>query len=83
MQDWNCALGKPLAQAVIRATPEDFQVDEVLGFEPDGVGEHTLLKIRKRNQNTAHVARLIADLVGIRERDVGYCGLKDRHAVTV
>lgn len=73
---------KPDAQATLRAEPEDFCVDEIQGFEPSGEGEHVFLHIRKRNQNTAWVAGLLAKAVGLREDAVSYAGLKDRRAVT-
>lgn len=76
------AYGVPALTGVIRATPEDFQVDEVLGFEPSGSGEHACLLIRKRNTNTAFVAERLARLAAIKPMDVSYAGLKDRHAVT-
>lgn len=76
------ALGKPEATGVIRAKPENFQVDEVLGFELTGEGEHVCLHIRKRNSNTAFVAKQIARLAGVKNMDVSYAGLKDRNAVT-
>jgi len=76
------AYGKPEISARIRVQPEDFQVDEVAGFDADGEGEHALLHIRKRNQNSAAVARELAQLAEVREMDVGYAGLKDRVAVT-
>jgi len=50
------AWGGPVGSGVLRASPEDFQVVEDLGVEPSGSGEHVLLKIRKRNLNTAEVA---------------------------
>ena len=36
--------------ARIRSCPEDFRVDEELGFSPDGDGEHSLLHVRKQSQ---------------------------------
>ncbi len=66
----------------MRASPEDFLVEEDLGVEASGSGEHVLLKIRKRNLNTAEVATHIARLASIGARDVSYAGLKDRVAVT-
>lgn len=75
-------LGRPEASGLIRQQPEDFLVDEVLGFGPDGEGEHWLLHIQKRNSNTVWVAKQLARLAGVPPRDVGYAGLKDRHAVT-
>jgi tRNA pseudouridine13 synthase len=65
----------------LRATPEDFAVDEVLGFEADGAGDHLLLRIRKRNANTEWVARQLARHARVPVRDVGFAGLKDRNAV--
>lgn len=62
--------------------PEDFVVEELLGFEPDGVGPHLLLAVEKRDANTAWVAGQIARATGVAVRDVGYSGHKDRHAVT-
>lgn len=76
------AWGGPVAQASLRAVPEDFQVEERLGFTPSGTGEHWFLRIRKRNQNTAWVAAQLARAAGVREDAVGYAGLKDRRAVT-
>lgn len=66
----------------MRACPEDFRVDELRDGEADGEGEHLLLHIRKRNRNTEEVARTLARCAGVRARDVSYCGLKDRVAVT-
>ena len=40
------------------------------------------MHIRKRDQNTQWVARLLAELAGIKRNDVSYCGMKDRFAVT-
>ncbi len=76
------AFGHPSVTGKIRTTPEDFQVDELLGFEPSGEGEHAYLLIQKRNSNTAFVAEQLAKLAGIKLMDVSYAGLKDRHAVT-
>ncbi len=76
------ALGGPPLTGNLRAEPADFRVDEVLGFEADGEGEHVLLRIRKTGLNTEDAVRRIARHAGIKPRDVGYCGLKDRNALT-
>lgn len=76
------AHGGPAGQAVLRALPEDFVVEERLGYTASGEGEHAFLVVRKRNTNTHDLARSIARLCGIRQMDVGYAGLKDRVAVT-
>lgn len=76
------AYGPPPIRGVIKSKPEDFIVEEELGFELTGEGEHVCLQIRKRGLNTADVARDIARLAGVRAMDVSYAGLKDKHAVT-
>jgi tRNA pseudouridine13 synthase len=68
--------------ARIRRSCEDFQVTELLGFEPQADGEHDFLWIEKTGQNTAWVAGLLAKFAGIREPDVGFSGRKDRQALT-
>ncbi|MEQ6916131.1 tRNA pseudouridine(13) synthase TruD [Halomonas aquatica] len=65
-----------------RATPEDFRVEEVLDFAPEGEGEHLWLFIEKRDLTTAMVARDLARLCEVSPRVVGYAGMKDRVAVT-
>lgn len=65
-----------------RCRPEDFVVDEELGFEGSGDGEHVLLQVRKRGINTTALQQRIAALAGVRPNAVGFCGRKDRHAVT-
>ena len=86
---WGVALtpphahGVPEAHARLRVLPEDFQVEEELGFAPAGSGAHLLLRVRKINANTQHVARQLAQLAGCRVAEVGYAGLKDRRAVAV
>jgi tRNA pseudouridine13 synthase len=77
------AHGAPLPPAELKATPEDFHVEEQLSFEPSGTGPHWLLRVEKRTANTRWVAAEIARLAGVPARDVGYAGLKDRHAIAV
>lgn len=76
------ACGTPPLRARLRSTPEDFQVEEILGYDADGHGEHALLWVEKRDTNTDWVARELARFAGVAPVAVGYAGLKDRHAVT-
>jgi tRNA pseudouridine13 synthase len=76
------ACGKPPLQGVLRSTPQDFQVEEILGYDADGAGEHALLWVEKCGANTDWVARELARFAGVPPVAVGYAGLKDRHAVT-
>ncbi|MDW8479836.1 MAG: tRNA pseudouridine(13) synthase TruD [Xanthomonadales bacterium] len=74
---------EPVLAARIRERPEDFRVEEDLGFEPDGEGEHWLLRIEKRERDTLAVARELARFAGVAPLAVGFAGLKDRRAVAV
>lgn len=74
--------GKPAASGVLKASAEDFEVIEDLGFQPDGDGEHILVRVRKRGCNTSFVAEALAKFARLPARAVSYAGLKDRHAVT-
>ena len=76
------AYGEPLGSAVLKATAEDFQVDEVLDIPLSGDGEHLWLWVEKRGLNTEEAARRIAKAAGVPLRTVSYAGLKDRQALT-
>ena len=76
------AWGGPGGRGTLRAGPADFFVEEDLGFEPDGEGEHLFVFVEKKALNTADVAEALRRCVGIKPVDVSFAGLKDRHAIT-
>lgn len=76
------AHGKPLLSGSLRQRAEDFSVEEILGFEPEGEGEHVFLWIEKTGLNTQELAERLAKLAKIPARQVSYSGMKDRNAVT-
>lgn len=83
--DWPTSLGGRVASAVLKSSPQDFFVDEDLPLADDMAGsggEHLCLQLEKTGDNTDYVARQLATLSGCRHFDVGFCGMKDRHAVT-
>lgn len=80
--DWQRAWSAARPHARIRQRNADFRVTEVLDFEFAGDGEHDYLWLEKDGANTAWVAGQLAAFAGIAARDVGYAGMKDRHAVT-
>ena len=82
LPDWSRVYGGPILGGNLRQSAEDFAVTEVLGFKPDGQGEHDFLWLEKKHANTQWVARQLAAFAGIAARDVGIAGMKDRHAVT-
>ena len=72
----------PAVSGRLRVAPEDFVVDELMSFSPTGEGEHLWVSVRKRGFNTDQVARELARAADVPRRNVGYAGMKDRHAVT-
>jgi tRNA pseudouridine13 synthase len=80
--EWPWFLGAPQATGVIRQSPDDFVVEEIPRVQPAGEGGHLWLWVEKRSANTEWVARELARAAGCAQRDVGYAGLKDRHAVS-
>lgn len=83
----NCAdlpqpMTPPIKQALYKAKPEDFVVNERLELDFTDAGEHLWLHIEKSGINTAYLAKLLSEWADIPLRDVGYSGLKDRQALT-
>lgn len=66
--------GKPQGFGLLKASPEDFVVVEDLGFEPDGEGEHILVRILKNGCNTRFVADALAKFLKIHAREVSFAG---------
>lgn len=82
LENWSFAGDRPPIYARVKTTPQDFIVRELMDVVPSGQGEHIWLDITKTRQNTDRVARELAKFSGVSNRDIGYSGLKDFHAVT-
>lgn len=76
------AYGAPTMHASFKSIPEDFVVEERLGFLPSGDGEHIYVLLTKRGENTQWVADRLAEFLCIKRRDIGFSGMKDRVAVS-
>ncbi|HWE25098.1 MAG TPA: tRNA pseudouridine(13) synthase TruD [Myxococcales bacterium] len=73
----------PGTSGSVRISEEDFRVEEIPLYEPSGEGSHLYLTVEKAARTTPEVAHELAIALSIRERDVGYAGLKDKRAVAV
>ena len=73
---------RPRVAARIKAVPEDFVVEEVPAYEPEGAGAHLFLWVEKRDCPGGDMLRQLAAALRIDPRDVGTAGTKDRRAVT-
>jgi tRNA pseudouridine13 synthase len=68
---------------VFNSSARDFTVEEIPLYEFTGEGEHLVLHVRKKDMTTWEMLDAISNHVGIRRRDMGYAGLKDKHAMTI
>jgi tRNA pseudouridine13 synthase len=72
----------PATGGRIGPEPEDFLVDEVPLYAASGEGAHLYVRVRKRGMTTPQLLRALSRASGVKDRDIGYAGLKDKHAVT-
>ncbi|KIM10608.1 MAG: pseudouridine synthase [Sulfuricurvum sp. PC08-66] len=63
-------------------SPRDFVVEELPLYPFSGEGEHLILTVRKKSLATWEMISKIANYLGINSREIGYAGLKDKHAMT-
>ncbi|MEJ2467907.1 MAG: tRNA pseudouridine(13) synthase TruD [Campylobacterales bacterium] len=67
---------------VFKQSVRDFVVNEVPLYPFTGNGEHLILHVRKKNLSTWDLISLLANHLGIKGREIGYAGLKDKNAMT-
>lgn len=65
-----------------KQSPRDFVVEEIPLYEFSGEGEHLILQVRKKLLSTSEMIGQIARYLGIKNKEIGYAGLKDKHAMT-
>ena len=80
--DFNYLYGAPQSSGIFKHACEDFNVEENLGFELTGEGEHVCLWVQKVGENTQYLARELAKFAAIPAKNVSYAGLKDRQGDT-
>lgn len=79
---WSYAEAAPSSEGVFKDQPQDFIVTEHLGYELSGEGENLYLLLEKTSLNTQQVCQHLAKVLNKPIRDIGYAGMKDKHAVT-
>jgi tRNA pseudouridine13 synthase len=70
-----------MATVKLRRRPEDFRVEELSEFRADG-GPFALYRLTKRSLGTPEALEAVARRWNVSRRQIGYGGLKDRHAET-
>lgn len=61
---------------------DDFVVREKPLYEFSGNGEHLILHICKKDLSTPEALRLLSEQMGLKIRDFGYAGLKDKQGLS-
>ena len=72
----------PGVGGVLRATPDDFVVEEVPLYEAQGDGQHLYVSITKVGLTTKEVQIGLERLFGLKKGDVSFAGMKDKRART-
>ena len=67
---------------LFKPSSRDFSVEEVPLYEFSQVGEHLVLKVRKKDLTTWEMLDILSNTLGVAKKEFGYAGLKDKHAIT-
>jgi tRNA pseudouridine13 synthase len=63
-------------------SPDTFKVIENSKIKPDKKGEYRLIEASKEEISTMEMVEYLSSVFKIKESEIGYAGLKDKHAVT-
>jgi tRNA pseudouridine13 synthase len=66
----------------LRATAEDFLVEEIPQEKKQTSGPFLICRLTKKNWELQHAVKEIAKRLGISHRRIGWAGTKDRNAIT-
>ncbi|WP_349304192.1 tRNA pseudouridine(13) synthase TruD [Campylobacter sp. RM9328] len=61
---------------------DDFVVREIPLYDFSGEGEHLVIEISKKDMTTQEALRALSDFSGVKIREFGYAGLKDKQGMT-
>ncbi len=64
----------------IKAEPAHFVVEEIPLYDASGQGQHVYVRLSREGWTTHALRQQLTELFQLRQVDVGYAGLKDKHA---
>lgn len=67
---------------ILKQLPEDFLVTEISILPLEKAGNYSYYRLIKKNWNTLDAIQRIANILGIKEKELGFAGSKDKHAIT-
>ncbi|GHS88353.1 tRNA pseudouridine synthase D [Campylobacterota bacterium] len=62
---------------------KDFVVEETPLYEASGSGDHLFVRIRKSGVSTWEALQAFSERVGVKARDIGYAGMKDKNSMSI
>ncbi|HDL17858.1 MAG TPA: tRNA pseudouridine(13) synthase TruD [Bacteroidetes bacterium] len=68
--------------AKFKSSPQHFIVEEIPAYLPAGEGEHLYIWLEKTNLTTDQVIFRLSQALGMKTKNIGYAGKKDRVGVT-
>lgn len=66
----------------LRVKPEDFLVDEITNLSFLSDGEYSIYILKKKNIETIEIFYKLANKFGLMREQIGFAGIKDKHAIT-
>ncbi len=67
----------------IKQIPEDFIVDEALELKiSKSKRDYSIIKLTKKGIETFKLMKLLSKILGVKQKFIGFAGLKDKNAVT-
>ncbi|MDO8510954.1 MAG: tRNA pseudouridine(13) synthase TruD [Nanoarchaeota archaeon] len=66
----------------LKQLPEDFVVIELPVVKAEPRGKYLYFWMKKKEKNTLDAVKELAKMLWIKEKDIGFAGSKDKHAVT-
>ncbi|MBI1970679.1 tRNA pseudouridine(13) synthase TruD [Candidatus Woesearchaeota archaeon] len=69
-------------QYVLKHQPSDFIVKEQLSLSLTPQGPYGYVEVEKRDYAMLKAIRTIAQMLGVEQKQIGYAGTKDKHAIT-
>ena len=73
----------PIKSPLFIKNSENFVVEEKQLYDWSNQGEWLILKIRKKDLTTHELLKIFSERIGVKTRDIGYAGLKDKHGMTI
>lgn len=78
----NFILNHSPLNVVFNKNSDNFAVKEIPLYEFSGDGEHLILNIQKKDISTNELLEIISSSIGVKIKEIGYAGLKDKLGFT-